>query len=114
MTTIIFIRIKEEKKNEISGYIDLNHRLKTEDFKLIFEKKKKLIPKPTDLSFFNWDSGHPIINNSPNFRVDANDDKGLLFRNKRDRKVINVNPWAESPGDGTERIPYNCQVDGYT
>ena len=37
MTTIIFIRIKEEKKNEISGYIDLNHRLKTEDFKLIFE-----------------------------------------------------------------------------
>ena len=40
MTTIIFIRIKEEKKNEISGYIDLNHRLKTEDFKLIFEKKK--------------------------------------------------------------------------
>ena len=92
MTTIIFIRIKEEKKNEISGYIDLNHRLKTEDFKLIFEKKKKLIPKPTDLSFFNWDSQHPLIQNSPNFRVDANDDKGLLFRNKRDRKVINVNP----------------------
>jgi len=41
---------------------------------------------------------------SPNFRVDANSDAGLLFRNKRDRKVINVDPTKpDGPGDGTER-----------
>jgi hypothetical protein len=35
--------------------------------------------------------------------VDANSDAGLLFRNKRDRKVINVDPSKDSPGDGTVR-----------
>jgi len=35
--------------------------------------------------------------------VDANSDVGLLFRNKRDRKVINVDPMKEKPGDGTTR-----------
>lgn len=36
MTTIIFIRDQRKGKNEISGYIDLAHRLKTEDFTQIF------------------------------------------------------------------------------
>lgn len=40
MTTIIFIRQKKKEHNEISGYIDLAHRLKNENFKDIFEGKK--------------------------------------------------------------------------
>ena len=56
MTTIIFIRAKPEGKNEISGYIDLAQRLKTEDFKLYYDQRKKLMPKPSDLSFYNWDT----------------------------------------------------------
>lgn len=56
MTTIIFIRDQKKGKNEISGYIDLAHRLKTDDFKLIFEGKKTLLPKPSDLSYYNWDA----------------------------------------------------------
>ena len=56
MTTIIFIRDKQKDKSEISGYIDLAHRMKTEDFKLYFERKKKLLPRPTDLSYYNWDT----------------------------------------------------------
>lgn len=44
-----------------------------------------------------------MLNDSPNFRVDADSDKGLLFRNKRDRKVINVDPRKDPPGDGTKR-----------
>jgi hypothetical protein len=48
------------------------------------------------------------LSDSPNFRVDANSDEGLLFRNKRDRKVINVNP-AEKPGDGTDREEIECE-----
>jgi hypothetical protein len=65
-----------------------------------------LLPKQTDLSFFNWDAQHPFLNDSPNFRVDAHDDKGLLFRNRRDRKVINVNPTVDPPGDGTKRVEF--------
>jgi hypothetical protein len=56
MTTIIFIRHQIKGKNEISGYIDLAHRLKTEDFRLYFEGKKTLLPKPSDLSYYNWDA----------------------------------------------------------
>ena len=37
MTTIIFIRAMPGDKNEISGYIDLAHRLKTEDFKQYYD-----------------------------------------------------------------------------
>lgn len=92
--TIIFLRIENPaKKTEISGYIDYAHRLKTEDFKPIFEGKVKLMPKPTDLSYYNWKTGVCASNDSPNFKVDSGSgESGLLFRNKRDRKVINVNP----------------------
>ncbi len=104
MTTIIFIRDNKNCKNEISGYIDLAHRLKTEDFRLYFEGKKVLLPKPSDLSYYNWETQNCTLNDSPNFRVDANSDAGLLFRNKRDRKVINVDPDKDPPGDGTKRV----------
>ena len=40
--------------------------------------------------------------------MDANSDAGLLFRNKRDRKVINVDPNKDPPGDGTKRVEIEC------
>ncbi len=92
LLTIIFVRV-ETKNTEISGYIDYSHRLKTDDFKEYFEGKKKLLPKTSDLSYYNWRTGMCVSNDSPNFKVDANSgSQGLLFRNKRDRKVINVDP----------------------
>ena len=112
MTTIIFIRDQRKNRNEISGYIDLAHRLKTEDFRQIFVGKKMLMPKMTDLSYFTWDSQYAYLNDSPNFKVDANSDAGLLFRNRRDRKVINVDPNKDPPGDGTKRVEIEC--DEYT
>lgn len=95
--TIIFLRVENpEKKTEISGYIDYAHRLKTEDFRPIFDGSVKLVPKPTDLSYYNWKTGVCASNDSPNFKVDASSgESGLLFRNKRDRKVINVNPYIK-------------------
>ena len=39
LTTIIFIRHTNAKGHEISGYIDYAHRLRTEDFVPIFEKR---------------------------------------------------------------------------
>merc|ERR1719335_894684 len=103
LTTIIFIRDKNPKGQEVSGYIDYAHRLKTENFEPYFERKKKLMPRPSDLSFYNWETQTSTSNATPNFQVIADNEAGLLFKNKRDRKVINVDPKAR-PGDNSRRI----------
>ena len=90
--SIIFIRDKNSKGQEISGYIDYAHRLKTEDFDGYFAGKKKLLPKPSDLSFYNWENQMITSNNTPNYQVIAENVKGILFKNKRDRKILNVDP----------------------
>ena len=51
LTTIIFIRDLNAKKQEVSGYIDYAHRLKTENWEPIFDRTQRLLPKATDLSF---------------------------------------------------------------
>ena len=84
--------------------------MKTEDFTKIFRKKKVLMPKSTDLCFYNWYSNMTVINDSVNFRSDPNAKLGLLFRNLRDRKVINVNPEINEPGDGTTREEIICST----
>ena len=114
LTTIIFIREiihKGNKKREISGYIDYHHRLKTENFEDYFLRKKRLLPTPQDLSYYYWDGQKTSINESPNFRVDTYSESGLQFKNKRDRKIINVDPDAESPGDNTKR--FEIETDEY-
>lgn len=45
LTSIIFIRDVTASKQEVSGYIDYAHRLKTENFEPYFQRKKKLMPK---------------------------------------------------------------------
>jgi hypothetical protein len=102
LSTIIFIRDKNAKGQEISGYIDYGHRLKIDNFEPYFKAEKKLLPRPSDLSFYNWDTQHAITNESPNFQIMPDHEQGLLFKNKRDRKVINVDPKQE-PGDNSKR-----------
>mmetsp|Transcript_38539 Transcript_38539/g.77530 ORF Transcript_38539/g.77530 Transcript_38539/m.77530 type:complete len:234 (-) Transcript_38539:121-822(-) len=108
LATIIFIRDRNSKGQEISGYIDYGHRLKIENFEPYFEKRKKLLPRPSDLSFYNWDTQNSTSNESPNFQINPDPEQGLLFKNKRDRKVVNVDPKVE-PGDNSKRhdIPTN-------
>ena len=101
LTCIIFLRDKNAKGQEVSGYIDLAHRFKTENFEPYFAGQKRLMPKPTDLSYYNWETQTSTANSTPNFQVIADSD-GLLFKNKRDRKVINVDP-KEQPGDNSSR-----------
>ncbi|KAG5192890.1 putative flagellar/basal body protein [Tribonema minus] len=103
LTSIIFIRDKNSKGQEVSGYIDFAQRLKTENFEPYFDKKKKLMPKPSDLSYYNWETQTTTSTSTPNFQVIADSEAGLLFKNKRDRKVINVDPKVP-PGDNTTRI----------
>ncbi|GKT34404.1 Cilia- and flagella-associated protein 299 [Aduncisulcus paluster] len=100
---IIFVRDKNHRGQEVSGYIDYSLRLNTEDFSLYFDRKKRLLPRPSDLSFYNWESQYCSCSSSPNFEIIADNEEGLLFKCKRDRKIINVNPSAP-PGDNTRRI----------
>lgn len=104
MTTIIFIRDKNARGQEISGYIDYAHRLKTEDFEPYFNGRKRLLPRPSDLSFYNWETQSATSNPTPNYQVIAENPSGLLFKNKRDRKILNVDPKALTPGDNSARI----------
>ncbi|CAK8683128.1 cilia- and flagella-associated protein 299-like [Clavelina lepadiformis] len=105
MTSIIFIRDKNLRHQEISGYIDFAHRLKTEDFEPYFSGKKRLLPRPSDLSFYNWETQTSTSNPTPNYQVIAENASGLLFKNKRDRKILNVDPKALTPGDNSTRTP---------
>lgn len=108
LTTIIFLRDFNSKGQEVSGYIDYAHRLRTEDFVPYFERRRRLLPKPTDLSYYNWETQLSTSNSSPHYQAIADSVQGLLFKNKRDRKVINVNP-EMSPGDNTVRIELDAK-----
>ena len=35
----------------------------------VFERKKRLLPRPTDLSFYNWDTQMATSNATANFQV---------------------------------------------
>ncbi|XP_047607629.1 cilia- and flagella-associated protein 299 isoform X4 [Phacochoerus africanus] len=50
VSSVIFIRDRNSHGQEVSGYIDYAHRLKVEDFEVYFSGKKRLLPKPTDMS----------------------------------------------------------------
>lgn len=53
----------------MSAYIDFAQRLKTEDLDPVFDCKKKLMPRPSDLSFYNWETQTSTSNATPNFQV---------------------------------------------
>ena len=103
LSTIIFIRDTNSKGQEVSGYIDFGHRLRSDNLEPIFSGKKRLMPKASDLSYYNWKTKMSSYNHTPNFLVIADAEHGLLFKNKRDRKVINVDPRAP-PGDNSTRV----------
>ncbi|XP_016306250.1 uncharacterized protein C4orf22 homolog [Sinocyclocheilus anshuiensis] len=109
MTSIIFIRDRNSHGQEISGYIDYSHRLKFEDFEPYFSGKKRLMPKATDLSFYNWGTQVAKHNASSNYEVITENSSGLLFRCKNDRKILNVDPEA-TPGDSSIRTPVQCDL----
>jgi len=111
LSTILFLRCLNAKGQEVSGYIDLGARLKTDNFEAIFEGKKKLLPRQTDLSYYNWEAQTSSSNPSPNFQVITDNETGLLFKNTRDRKVIDVDP-QRPPGDNTTRVELGA-LGGY-
>ncbi|XP_058492364.1 cilia- and flagella-associated protein 299 isoform X2 [Solea solea] len=49
MNSLVFIRDQNPRGQEVSGYIDLAHRLRSQDFDIYFSGKKKLMPGRSDL-----------------------------------------------------------------
>ncbi|XP_013875127.1 cilia- and flagella-associated protein 299 isoform X2 [Austrofundulus limnaeus] len=102
MTSIIFIRDYNPLGQEVSGYIDYAHRLKTQDFEPYFSERKRLMPGRSDLCYYNWRTQVSSSNSSSNFQVVYDDPGGLLFRNKKDKKILNLDPWS-GPGEASSR-----------
>ena len=68
---------------QVSGYIDYAHRLKTDpNMEAYFDRNKRLMPRHTDLSFYNWETHLSTSNPTPNFQVGADVEAaaGLLGR----------------------------------
>jgi hypothetical protein len=112
-STIIFIRYRETNDREISAYIDYRERLKNDNFEDIFNGKKDLIPRPSDLSYYNWTVQKVYSNDSTFFRVDAGPKERLSFRNNTDRKIINVDLefLAKHNNLDVKRIPVNIKKE---
>lgn len=106
-STIIFIRYKDQNQKEVSAYIDYRERLKNDDMEYVFNEQKDLIPRPSDLSYYNWTVQKVIPNDSTFFRVDAGPKERLSFKNNTDRKIINVDlEYLEKhPNSDVKRIP---------
>ncbi|XP_069705673.1 cilia- and flagella-associated protein 299-like [Periplaneta americana] len=110
LATIIFIRIITKKGSEISGYIDYAQRLKTEDWLPIFQGRRLIKPRHTDLSFYNWRKGVSTCNSSINFEAIACPTSGLMFQCRNDRKNVCVDPRLLSPGSNSSRITVKSDV----
>ncbi|XP_050423166.1 cilia- and flagella-associated protein 299-like [Adelges cooleyi] len=102
LATIIFIRLEHKNNTEISSYIDYGHRLFKENWIPYFEGTKFLMPKKTDLSYYNWRSNTTYINKSKNFTPIAKS-TGLVFQCNGDRMIVNINPYLH-PGENSDSI----------
>ena len=88
LSTIVYVRAVNARGHEVSAYMDFGHRLRTDAWAAVFAGAVPLLPRPTDLSFYNWATGVASANSSPNFTVLTDcGTAGVLFKVKRDRKV---------------------------
>ena len=61
----------EPTEMEISGHIDLDMRMKTENILPYINGEARMVPKKTDLTYYNWDRGTAAYNSTSNFQVVA-------------------------------------------
>uniref|UniRef100_A0A8C6P2D7 Cilia- and flagella-associated protein 299 n=1 Tax=Nothobranchius furzeri TaxID=105023 RepID=A0A8C6P2D7_NOTFU len=110
-TSVIFIRDSNTLGQEVSGYIDYAQRLKTQDFEPYFSRKKKLMPGPSDLCYYNWKTQVSTSNSSTNFQVIYDDPNGILFQHKKDKKILNVDPLTGASSTQTGKM--TADRDGF-
>lgn len=95
MQTIIFIVARQASGFDISGYIDYAASLRSyyldlrgsTNWRRIFDGSEKLRPKPTDLSFYDWQKKIFSYNDSENYHV-CQAGQSLSFTHRGDHKII--------------------------
>ena len=93
LATILYIRAAKLNSKgrtvEISGYVDLSERFNKENFVKYYKGDRLFLPKTTDLSYYNWNTGSCVFNDTKMFKNESDiDHKRLGFKNKRDRKIV--------------------------
>ena len=86
---------------EISGHIDLDTRMKTENILPYLNGDKRLVPKKSDLTFYNWDRGTAAYNSTCNFQVVAELPK-LLLRHLGSEATLDIA--TSTPGNKEDKL----------
>ncbi|XP_035436689.1 cilia- and flagella-associated protein 299-like [Spodoptera frugiperda] len=102
LQSIIFIRHYTRGGFEISGYIDFAHRLISENWTPFFKQGKTLWPRDSDLGYYHWRHGTVRSNISRNYKPVMDPERGLLFQNRHDHKIICPDP-QQDPGQNTTK-----------
>ena len=92
LLTVIYVRDRNAKRQEISSYVDYAQRLRDDDLASIFAGRDRLVPKVTDLSHYNWDTNVSRSTNSQNFDVIFHGRGGIKLKCKKDRRVVHLDP----------------------
>ena len=74
LSCIAYLRHHNAKGQEVSGYIDINDRMRVDEWSDVWDGRRKVTVKSTDLSYYNWDSGIAANTHSPNWQVKVDDD----------------------------------------
>jgi hypothetical protein len=71
LCTLVFIRDANPRGHEVSGYIDFGQRLEADaaGMDAVFSRRRRLMPRPDDLSYFNWETHMATSNATANFQV---------------------------------------------
>ena len=113
LATIVFLRDRNGRGQEVSGFIDFGHRLAADEdgMEAVFAGRQRLLPQPgVDLSTFNFATGALTTTPSLGFEVMADLQHGLAFKNRKDRKLVVVDPGVP-PGDYSSRV--ELETDEY-
>ena len=117
LSVVLFLRVAVgapgRAEAEVSGYIDLGDRLAREDFTDYFEGRRLLLPRSSDLSYFNWATGKCCFNDSPNFKAQASFKRlSLSFVHRKSKKAVQLAGSGEEGGgrEVASRLPGYLQV----
>ena len=92
---------------EISGHIDIDMRMKTENILPYLNGERKLVPNKSDLTYYNWDRGTAAYNSTPNFEVIAKLPR-LLLRHASSEATLDIT--TSTPGKAKQNIFRNNYI----